>query len=34
MYNIDEKKALASRGGLPGHLARKLFIEMQAGDTV
>jgi hypothetical protein len=28
-----EKKALTFHAHHPGHLARKLFIEVQAGDT-
>jgi hypothetical protein len=32
-YNMYEKKALAFHIHHPGHLARKLFIEVQAGDT-
>jgi hypothetical protein len=32
-YNMYEKKALVFHAHHPGHLARKLFIEMQAGDT-
>jgi hypothetical protein len=32
-YNIYEKKVLASHSGYLRHLACKLFIEKQAGDT-
>jgi hypothetical protein len=32
-YNSYEKKALAFCARQPGHLAPKLFIEMQARDT-
>jgi hypothetical protein len=32
-YNMYEKKALAFHVQHPGHLARKLLIEMQAHDT-